>query len=72
MKYKVTVISVNENQVVLRYDNHEIIAPKIFFDEKVVVGAVWYFSISQTPVDNVDEKQLAKDILNEILNTEES
>lgn len=71
MKFKLVVDRIEEESVVLRHDGKDIIIPKNLFDAKVKAGDTWYLSLSQDLEDSQAQGQLAKDILNEILNTDD-
>ncbi len=69
MKFKVIVDRIEGDKVVLIHNQQEIIVPKNFFvDREVREGQVWFLCVTQEVEEQKSDNQLAKDILNEILN----
>lgn len=69
MKYKVVVKQVHDDRVVFEYNGKEMIVPNDLMMRKAHVGDTWYLSLTD---DQYGEQspQLAKDILNEILDVD--
>lgn len=71
MKFKLIIDRVEEDKVVLRHDGKDLLVPKSMFDDTPRQGDAWYLSLSQDATAGEQNQQLAKDILNEILNTDD-
>jgi len=70
MLFKITVDRFEGEQAVLKTENNTTINwPKNKLPADCREGSSLLFAISNNPQENKDSKQLAKDILNEILNT---
>lgn len=72
MKIKLTVDRYEGEKVVLKTeDNQTVVWPKNKLPEEINEGAVLIFEINHSSVAEKENKELAKEILNEILNLEE-
>lgn len=69
MKYKIKVKQVQDDKVVYEYNGKEITIPKEIVLGKAQVGDTWYFSLTDDQYGD-QSPQLAKDILNEILDVD--
>jgi len=68
MKLKLTVVSIEENKIILRTDEDFISWPKNKLPDTIKLGDDLYFEINETTTE--PEKNNAKKILNELLNIE--
>lgn len=71
MKFKVIIDRIEGEMAVLRHGTKDIVLPIVLFGEDVKEGSAWYLSLSQDFVQAEKNEQLAKDILNEILNSDD-
>jgi len=70
MNLNLTIDRFENGKAVLKTsDNETIVWPKNKLPENIKEGSVISFSINENESDTKGNKQLAKDILNEILNT---
>lgn len=69
MKFKITVKQVQEDHVVFEYMGKEVHMPKDLVTGKAHVGDTWYLSLTDDQYGD-QSPQLAKDILNEILDVD--
>jgi len=68
MKLKLIVDRIEENFIVFLTENGEKIDwPKTAFLNDVKEGEVYYFNIKNSPEEEKNKKEMAKEILNEIL-----
>jgi hypothetical protein len=69
MIYRFVVAGLENYEVILKDDNGEIVVwPKNKLPENIALGSSLYFTVHSQKNLAEDEPQLAKDILNEILN----
>lgn len=72
MMIKLTIDRFESDQAVLKTeDNTAIIWPKEKLPKNINAGSVLLFTITNDAKDEEDSKKLAKDILNEILKTDD-
>lgn len=72
MQLSLTIDQFNQNQVILKTEDNEIIIwPRHKLPENIREGSVLIFFIIESQNLEQEKQQRAKDILNEILNVEE-